>query len=195
MSLLSIWQPIGVVVASAVAYGTTAKWRCPVKQLSCKAVPHGQPCCSVSSNMGWRYELMALGLMTLTIFCLRYFVFSFHESPKFLLSRGREAEAIDVLHKIAKFNNAPPPSLTVEQFFAAVAETSTLASESTVDGEESMAWAFRRVTKQFFRELRRLKTVFKNKLTCFTFVLLAIAYMVSISQTARCKVASFTYET
>lgn len=38
--------------------------------------------------------------MTLTVFFLRFFVFHFHESPKFLISKGKEAEAIEVLHKL-----------------------------------------------------------------------------------------------
>lgn len=118
VSLLSMWQPIGVVAASGIAYGTAAKWRCDVELPSCRAVGAGEACCSVSSNMGWRYEVIVLGAMTLAVFFLRYFVFTFHESPKFLVSRGREAEAIEVLHKIAKFNKAPPPELTLEMLAA-----------------------------------------------------------------------------
>jgi MFS family permease len=118
VSLLSMWQPIGVVAASGIAYGTTAKWRCDAELPSCRAVGAGEACCTVESNMGWRYNLLVLGAMTLFIFFLRYFVFRFHESPKFLLSRGREAEAIAVLHRIAKFNKAPPPTLTLEMFRA-----------------------------------------------------------------------------
>jgi MFS family permease len=110
VSLLSMWLPVGVVVASAVAYGATAKYQCHVK------LPSGKPCCTVSSNMGWRYEFIVLGCMTLLIFVLRYFMFTFHENPKFLLGKGREQEAIDVLHAIAKFNEAPPPTLTIEHF-------------------------------------------------------------------------------
>ena len=180
VSLLSLWQPIGVIVASAVAYGTAAKWRCDPKLPSCKAVAAGQPCCTVSSNMGWRYEMLVLGFMTLTIFFLRYVVFTFHESPKFLLSRGREAEAIEILHKIAKFNKAPPPELTTE-LFAAIDEADGHTSGhlgTSGEGTQSTAQATRNVAKGFARELARLKSIFAKKLTCFIFALLAIAYMV-----------------
>lgn len=89
VALLSLWQPIGVVAASGIAYGTAAKYRCDTTLLSCHAVSAGTPCCTVASNMGWRYEVIVLGGLTLVIFGLRFFAFPFHESPKFLISRGR----------------------------------------------------------------------------------------------------------
>lgn len=176
-----MWQPIGVVVASAIAYGTAAKWRCDVDLPSCRAVAKGEACCTVASNMGWRYQVIVLGCMTLTIFFLRFFVFRFHESPKFLLSRGREAEAIEILHKIALFNKAPPPTLTLEMF-AAIDDVDSQASSSsamppTYVAQEGTAATTKRVVRGFGKEMHRLKGIFSNKLTCFTFVLLAIAYM------------------
>lgn len=189
-----MWQPIGVVVASAIAYGTAAKWRCDVKLPSCKTVGAGEACCTVSSNMGWRYEVIVLGCMTLTVFFLRYFVFHFHESPKFLLSRGREAEAIEVLHKIAKFNRAPPPELTLEMFAAiddASSHTSSSAILPTGDPQTTTATT-KTVLKSFGREMARLKGIFTNNLTCFTFILLAIAYMVMFFVScAHYKVANY----
>ncbi|KAJ4287679.1 hypothetical protein N0V90_012382 [Kalmusia sp. IMI 367209] len=138
VSLLSMWQPIGVVAASGIAYGTAAKWRCDVDLPSCKAVGEGEACCTVSSNMGWRYEVIVLGCMTLLVFFLRFFVFKFHESPKFLLSRGREAEAIEVLHKIAAFNRAPPPTLTLDMF-AAIDEANSHSSVTAAGVPQSTA--------------------------------------------------------
>ncbi|KAH7082265.1 sugar transporter-like protein [Paraphoma chrysanthemicola] len=179
VSLLSMWQPIGVVAASGIAYGTAAKWRCDVDLPSCKAVASGQPCCTVSSNMGWRYNVIVLGVMTLTIFFLRYFVFTFHESPKFLLSRGREAEAIEVLHNIAKFNRQPMPTLTLEMF-AAIDELDSNASsraEIVPIAGRTRAEKNKAVFKGVGKELKRLKSVFTNRLSCFIFILLGITYM------------------
>lgn len=215
-----MWQPVGVAIASAISYGTAAKWRCAPKLPSCKAVGAGEACCTVSSNMGWRYNVIVLGCMTLAVFFLRYFVFTFHESPKFLLSRGREAEAIEVLHRIAKFNKAAPPTLTLEMF-AAIDEADSQFSDSSIDtparpqnttattqrkvggfrkisrglkgifaksqrsesavdtsnSPQSTTVTMKRVVSGFGKELKRLKGIFTNKLSCFTFVLLAIAYM------------------
>ncbi|KAF2855899.1 sugar transporter-like protein [Plenodomus tracheiphilus IPT5] len=180
VALLSMWQPIGVALASAISYGTAAKWRCDPTLLSCRAVPDGEPCCTVSSNMGWRYNVIVLGCMTLAVFFLRYFVFTFHESPKFLLSRGREAEAIEVLHKIAKFNRVAPPTLTLEMF-AAIDEADSQHTGSAVvaptAGPQSTAATTKTVLRGFGKELKRLKGIFTNRLSCFIFILLAIAYM------------------
>jgi hypothetical protein len=124
--------------------------------------------------MGWRYEVIILGGMTLFIFFLRYFVFSFHESPKFLLGKGKEQEAIDVLHKIAKFNRAPPPTLTVEHFREIDAQDGTYGSSAESHPHQSFA----HVLRNFFASFKHLKGLFLNKLQLFIFILLAIAYMV-----------------
>ncbi|KAF1936330.1 MFS general substrate transporter [Clathrospora elynae] len=178
VAFLAMWQPIGVALASAIAYGTAAKpaWRCDPKLLSCRAVAAGKPCCTVSSNMGWRYNVIILGCMTLAVFVLRYFVFTFHESPKFLLARGREAEAIEVLHKIAKFNKQPPPALTLEMFAAIDDQVSSSENMATGD-PQSTAATTKKVISGFGKELARLKGIFTNRLSALTFVLLAIAYM------------------
>ena len=172
VSLLSMWQPVGVVVASAIAYGTAAKYRCETTLPSCSAVGDSEACCSISSNMGWRYMVIIIGTMTLFIFFARYLIFRFHESPKFLVSKGREQDAIDVLHKIAKFNGAPAPTLTMEDFYE-------IDRMMGVDrAEQAAASDAKNVVMRTFQELSFLRGLFLNKLGCFTFVLLGLAYMV-----------------
>jgi hypothetical protein len=178
-----MWQPIGVAIASCIAYGTTAqaKWRCDPDAPPCPAVDFAEGCCTVDSNMGWRYTVIVLGCMTLAVFFLRYFVFTFHESPKFLLARGREQEALDVLHRIAKFNKQPAPTLTMEMF-AAIDEIASNATSSTqvpTGGPGGAKAATKNVVSGFGKELKRLKGIFTNKLSAFIFVLLALTYMVS----------------
>lgn len=116
----------------------------------------------------------------MVVFFLRYFVFTFRESPKFLVSRGREEEAIEVLHKIAKFNRAPPPVLTVAHL-AAIDEGSSLSTdELEVSGQPlSTMDTLKRVLRNTANSFKHLKALFTNKLQVFIFVLLAIAYMVS----------------
>jgi hypothetical protein len=126
--------------------------------------------------MGWRYNVIVLGGLTLVVFFLRYFVFKFHESPKYLLSRGKEAEAIEVLHRIAKYNKQPPPTLTLEMF-AAIDEAESSENLRTV-GPQGTAATTKKVLSGFGKEIARLKGIFTNKLSAFIFALLAIAYMV-----------------
>jgi hypothetical protein len=170
-----MWQPVGVVVASAIAYGTAARYRCDSGLPACNAVADGVACCTVSSNMGWRYLVIILGAMTLTIFFLRYFVFKFHESPKFLLSRGKEQEAIDVLHKIAKFNKQAPPILTVEMFQEIDRQAAEAAGVPLHAIQARDAGTAKNVFKTFFHSFKHLKGLFTNKLQLFIFILLALA--------------------
>ncbi|WPG99482.1 MFS general substrate transporter [Acrodontium crateriforme] len=110
LALLSIFQPIGVVVTSAIAYGFIPKYSCspnfsesnPLP--SCNTVGSGIRCCSKADNMGWRYLMFAIGAITLGIFILRFVVFNFQESPKFLVFRGKDDKAIEVLEHIAHVN-------------------------------------------------------------------------------------------
>ena len=104
----------------------------------------------VSRNMGWRYEVIVLGCVTLVVFFLRYFVFPFHESPKFLISSGKEAEVIEVLHKIAKFNKAPPPTLTLEDFNLIEEAAGPLTSKKTK----------KQVMSSFLYSFQNLKGIF-----------------------------------
>ena len=121
--------------------------------------------------------MIVLGFMTLAVFFVRYFVFHFHESPKFLLSKGKEAEAIEVLHKIAKFNRAPAPTLTLEHF-AQIDE-----SHHTEATQVPPATA-KNVVANTLNSLKHLKGLFTDKLHLFIFILLAIAYMVSTPRLA-----------
>lgn len=171
-----MWQPIGVVVACAISYGTAARYRCDVGLPACNAdgLEDGQDCCTVSSNMGWRYEVIIIGAMTLTVFFARFFLFRFHESPKFLLSKGREQDAIDVLHKIAKYNGQPAPTLTVDDF----RDVERITNTEQLEEDTAAGTSPKDVIFGVFKNLRYLRGLFLSKIPCFTFVLLAVAYMV-----------------
>ncbi|KAH9924317.1 MFS general substrate transporter [Epithele typhae] len=69
--------------------------------------------CPKSSNMGWRYFMFTMGGLMLLLFCLRFFVFHLYESPKYLMGRGRDAEAVQIVHKVAAYNGVHS-SLTLE---------------------------------------------------------------------------------
>ncbi len=63
--------------------------------------------------MGWRYLLWTLGGLMIVLFIFRFFVFHLYESPKYLMGRVRDEEAVEVIHAIAKYNGKTS-SLTVE---------------------------------------------------------------------------------
>ena len=111
---LSIFQPLGVVMCSAIAYGLIPGNICSPDS-SCATVPAGQPCCRKEDNRGWRYLLFTFGAITIFIFILRFVIFRFQESPKFLIYRGQDEKAIKVLQYIAKYNKMEC-HLTLETF-------------------------------------------------------------------------------
>ena len=81
--------------------------------------------CARADNMGWRYLIFTLGGLTLLLWSVRFFVFRFHESPRYLVGKGRDEEAVEVIHKIARFNGkADQCTLTVEDLRKAVQEVS-----------------------------------------------------------------------
>lgn len=55
-------------------------------------------------NVGWRYFVYTMGAITFCMFLARFAIFHLYESPKFLLSRGRQAEAVAVVHGMAYKN-------------------------------------------------------------------------------------------
>ncbi|KAK5628796.1 hypothetical protein RRF57_004511 [Xylaria bambusicola] len=98
LTLLSVWWPVGQLVSSLFAWYFITNW--PVDQ-------------------GWRLFIAAVGLVTLVMFLIRFGLFYLFESPKYLLSQGRQAEAVAVVHGIA-FRNGKKTWLTEEILDAVV---------------------------------------------------------------------------
>jgi len=84
LTLLSVWWPIGQLFSSLFAWFFIANW---------------------PADQGWRLFVLTIGIMTFIMFVVRCFIFHLFESPKFLLSQGRQAEAVAVVHGIAFRNN------------------------------------------------------------------------------------------
>ncbi|KAF9805967.1 hypothetical protein IEO21_08879 [Rhodonia placenta] len=108
LTILSIWWSVGQLIASFIAWPLISHFSCAETATTC----------SLSENMGWRYLLFTLGGMTLLLWACRFFLFRLEESPRYLVGRGRDAEAVEVIHRIAAFNGCTS-SLTLEQLTAA----------------------------------------------------------------------------
>ncbi|KAF9064870.1 major facilitator superfamily domain-containing protein [Rhodocollybia butyracea] len=103
LTVMSIWWCLGQLVVSLLAWPLIANFSC-----------QGPENCTRSENMGWRYLLFILGALTLLLWGIRFFVFQLFESPRFLIGIGKDAEAVEVIQKLAKFNSKTS-NLTVEQ--------------------------------------------------------------------------------
>lgn len=128
--------------------------------------------------MGWRYLLFTIGAICLFIFFMRFVVFRFQESPKYLLYRGKDEEAVQVLHNIAKFNGRQS-TITLEAFAALTDEQSSVGSAET--GEVILGAGTKQLKSSFSErakiELARYKLLFANSAIARLTILVWITYM------------------
>ncbi|KKY24980.1 putative membrane transporter [Phaeomoniella chlamydospora] len=182
LATLSVFQPIGVVVCSGIAYGFIPSHSCASDLKSCKLVASGEPCCTKASNYGWRYLTFTLGAITIFIFLLRFVVFRFQESPKFLLYRGQDEQAVKVVQHVAKVNKRPC-NLTTEMLEALTDDTSSNTSSSSTgvlilgSGTRQSSTTFR---EKLNLEFQRYKLLFSSftiaRLTVLVWIIYAFDY-------------------
>lgn len=99
---------------------------------------------------------------------LRFFVFPMYESPKYLMGRGRDADAVSVVHAVAAYNNKTS-SLTLER----LQEPGTYAPQGHDTMDTSAMAAVRRTLSAFRTE--HVKGLFATrKLAWSTSLLIAL---------------------
>ncbi|KAN0063797.1 hypothetical protein ACQY0O_003847 [Thecaphora frezii] len=159
VAALSLFQPLGVLVCSGIAYGLIPRYACA-----------GAAGCSKEENMGWRYTLYTLGCMTWLIFVARYFVFTFRESPQYLLARGEDEAALDVVRKIAKTNGAGKVVFGMEDFEEVERRlggdgTATIAvGKRGKGGEKESRWnSAKRSAREMVALFANAGTLFRNR--------------------------------
>ncbi|KAK0186967.1 MFS general substrate transporter [Armillaria mellea] len=117
LTLINVWWSVGSLLGSLLAWPLIANYSCPEDAITCDR----------ADNMGWRYFLFALGGLTLLFWILRFFCFDLLESPRFLISIGKDTEAVDIIHKIAKYNGTST-TLTVEHLTEAAEKVVNLGA-------------------------------------------------------------------
>lgn len=144
LTLLSVWWPVGQLISSLLAWAFIPSFSC--------ASPVG---CTKSQNWGWRYLILTLGAITFCMFIARFFFFHLYESPKYLLSRGRQEEAVASVHGIA-YKNKTHTWLTNE-----------ILNEigGYAESEETEKLAVGEIVRRFFSKfsLNRIRAIFVNK--------------------------------
>ncbi|KAI0335781.1 MFS general substrate transporter [Cubamyces sp. BRFM 1775] len=95
VTALSVFFSFGAVLAAVIGLLVIPSNSCP---------PAPAPCDVASQNLGWKYLLTALGLITLSMFLARIVFFRLHESPRYLVHAGRPQEAVESLQLISRFN-------------------------------------------------------------------------------------------
>lgn len=153
LTMLSVWWPFGQLIGSLLAWAYIPTFSCS-----------GYENCTKEKNMGWRYLVLTLGALTFFMFCARFFIFHLFESPKYLLSRGRQAEAVASVHGIA-YKNKAKTWLTEEILNEIGGYPETKEKEKLSIGE---------IIHRFFSKfsMERIGPLFATKRLGFTTVLL-----------------------
>lgn len=181
LPFLSIFQPIGVTICTAIAYGFIPENSCVPNWTeanaleSCNGSGLSPPdCCGPSNNQGWRYLLFTVGAITLGCFLLRFVVFRFRESPKFLIYRGHDDKAAEVLQQIAKFNKMDC-TVTAATFDALTSEHDSMTSGTPILGggkkQSDTSWG-----KKLSIELDRYKILFSTPALARITILVWLTY-------------------
>ncbi|RVX66123.1 hypothetical protein B0A52_10057 [Exophiala mesophila] len=101
LTALSAWWNFGQVIVSLVGWVFIANYTCPTG-----STPET---CRREDNMGWRYVMFTLGSLALSFAFIRMFIFKMPESPRYLLSKNRDAEAVEAVNYVARRNGKPEP--------------------------------------------------------------------------------------
>ncbi|KAF2280072.1 MFS general substrate transporter [Westerdykella ornata] len=109
LTVLSIDWALAQVFATLVAWPLLGNLTCQ----QADEEDGTQATCSRSANMGWRYFMIVMGGVAMIMFFLRFVCFTIFESPKYLMGRGRDEEAVRVVHEVAR-RNGKTTSLSIE---------------------------------------------------------------------------------
>ncbi|KAF9365182.1 hypothetical protein BGX34_011077 [Mortierella sp. NVP85] len=96
LTFLSIFFSFGAVATSFLGYILLPPYSCET------------PVEGGCQEKGWRYMLLAMGGVTLSMVVGRVILFRLEESPKFLVNQNRHEEAAMVLRRIFKINHGTP---------------------------------------------------------------------------------------
>ncbi|KAF2738161.1 membrane transporter [Polyplosphaeria fusca] len=103
LTILSIDWALAQVFATLVAWGLLGNYTCQ----------QTDEVCTKSANMGWRYFMLTMGGVAMIMFFLRFVCFTIFESPKYLMGKGLDGEAVKVVHEVAR-RNGKTSTLTIE---------------------------------------------------------------------------------
>ncbi|KAH9466857.1 hypothetical protein MJO28_000530 [Puccinia striiformis f. sp. tritici] len=108
LTVLSVFWSIAQLLVTLLAWPLLSNFSCqPIAQS-----------CSRQDNLGWRWLLISAGSSAFLMFLGRCLTIKIHESPKYLMGKGREEEAVAVVQEVARRNKSHC-SLTIahlEQF-------------------------------------------------------------------------------
>lgn len=107
LTVLSIDWAVAQVIGNLVAWPLLGNLTCQQDAESC----------AKGENMGWRYFVLTMGGLTLVMFAVRFLLFTIFESPKYLMGKGRDEDAVRIIHEVAR-RNGKTANLSIEDLRA-----------------------------------------------------------------------------
>lgn len=156
---MTVFWCIGQLLISLLAWPLIANFSCS----------SDDDVCARRDNMGWRYLLFTLGGLTILLWTARFFVFSLLESPRFLVGMGRDAEAVDVIHRIAKYNGSTS-NLSIDQLSA----IEKVPEEEVAEHQHRSPK--RLLSDSFLLSGKHIKELFRTKKMAFSTSLLMVLW-------------------
>lgn len=93
LTILSIDWAVAQVIANLIAWPLLGNLTCQEDST-----------CTRSQNMGWRYFLIVMGGISMIEFFIRFICFTIFESPKYLMGKGKDEDAVAVVQEVARRN-------------------------------------------------------------------------------------------
>ncbi|PLB49642.1 MFS general substrate transporter [Aspergillus steynii IBT 23096] len=119
LTILSVYWALAQLLANLIAWPLLGNMTCPSTDN-----------CSRDNNMGWRYFLITMGGLAVVMCVVRCIFFTLYESPKFLMGKGRNHDAVMVVHEVAR-RNGKSSNLSAEELDP-LSSTPIEAQETTV---------------------------------------------------------------
>ena len=161
LTVLSVDWAVAQVITNLVAWPLLGNFTCQQDAESC----------SRGENMGWRYFVITMGGLTMVMFLVRFIAFSIFESPKYLMSKGRDEEAVRVVHEVAR-RNGTTTELTLEDLKACEPEGYVAQTDAAA------------AAKRYLQKLdsSQVKTLFSTKsLALSTGLIMAIWALIGLA--------------
>ena len=148
LTVLSVDWAIAQVIATLIAWPILGNLTCQEGET-----------CTRSKNAGWRWFIITMGGLTLVMFLVRFLAFTIFESPKYLMGKGRDEDAVRIVHEVAR-RNGKTSNLTLEDLKAC----ENLGTATGVD--TSAAAAVKRKLQQI--NLTHVRALFAGKKLAFS---------------------------
>ncbi|TXT07439.1 hypothetical protein VHUM_03159 [Vanrija humicola] len=110
LTVLSLDWALAQVIANLIAWPLLGHKTCSSDEATAGT-------CTRSKNFGWRYFVIAMGGITLLMFVTRFLFFTIYESPKYLMGKGKDEEAVQIVHEVAR-RNGKTSNLTLDDLKA-----------------------------------------------------------------------------